>query len=63
MLLGDKRRVTSPQKLKQPMKKHVWDKLYPLISVACSKWYIKKAPFVLGAQPLDMSLLSCCWLA
>jgi hypothetical protein len=27
----------------------VWDKLYPLISVTCSKWCIRKTPFVLGA--------------
>jgi hypothetical protein len=40
---------------------YVWDKLYPPISVTCSKWCIRKAPFVLGAQPLDMSLLSRCW--
>jgi hypothetical protein len=26
----------------------------PPISVTCSKWYIRKPPFVLGAQPLDM---------
>jgi hypothetical protein len=42
---------------------YVWDKLQPPISVTCSKWYIRKAPFVLGAQPLDSSLLSRCWLA
>jgi hypothetical protein len=42
---------------------HVWDKLYPPISVTCSKWYIRKAPFVLGAQPLDVNLLSRCWPA
>jgi hypothetical protein len=35
----------------------------PPISVTFSKWYIRKAPFVLGAQPLDMSLLSHCQLA
>jgi hypothetical protein len=29
---------------------HAWDKLYPSISVTCSKWYIRKAPFVPGAQ-------------
>jgi hypothetical protein len=29
---------------------HVWDKLYPSIFVTCSKWYIRKAPFVLGAD-------------
>jgi hypothetical protein len=34
---------------------YVWDKLYPPISVTCYKWYIRKAPFVLGAQSLDMS--------
>jgi hypothetical protein len=28
---------------------HVWDKLYPPISVTCSKWYIGRAPFVVGA--------------
>jgi hypothetical protein len=33
------------------------------ISVTCSKWYIRKAPFVPGAQPLDMSLLNLCCLA
>jgi hypothetical protein len=35
------------------------DKLYPYtrISVNLSKWYIRKAPFVLRAQPLDLSLL------
>jgi hypothetical protein len=37
---------------------HVWDKLCPsplphTISVICSKLYIRKAPFVLGAQTLD----------
>jgi hypothetical protein len=42
---------------------YVWDKPYPPISATCSKQYIRKAPFVLGAQPLDMSLLSRCWLA
>jgi hypothetical protein len=26
---------------------------FPHISVTCSKWYIRKAPFVLGAQPLE----------
>jgi hypothetical protein len=39
----------------------VWDKLYPpntyTISVTCSKWYIRRVPFVLGAQPLDWSPL------
>jgi hypothetical protein len=39
---------------------HMWDKLYPPPPVTCSKWYIKKASFVLGAQPLDANLLSCC---
>jgi hypothetical protein len=29
---------------------HVWDKLYPPISVTCSKWYVRKAPFVLRAR-------------
>jgi hypothetical protein len=42
---------------------HVWDKLDPPTSVACSKWYIKKAPFVHGVQPLDGNLLSHCWPA
>jgi hypothetical protein len=40
---------------------YVWDKLYSTPSPnsgACSKWYIRKAPFVLRAQPLDMSPLS-----
>jgi hypothetical protein len=37
---------------------YVWDQLYPDISLICSKWYIRKVPFVLGAQPLDMSPLS-----
>jgi hypothetical protein len=34
---------------------YVWDKLDRIspVSVTCSKWYIRKAPFVLGAQPLD----------
>jgi hypothetical protein len=32
------------------------------IYVTCSKWYLRKAPFVLGAQPLDMSPLSHCRL-
>jgi hypothetical protein len=42
---------------------YVWNKLYPSpISVTGSKWYIKKAPFVLRAQPLDSSLLSRCQL-
>jgi hypothetical protein len=41
---------------------YVWDKMYPLISVICSKWYIRKT-FVLGAQSLHSSLLSCCRLA
>jgi hypothetical protein len=44
---------------------YVWDKLHhppPSISVTCSKWYIRKAPFALRAQPLDLSLLSCCSL-
>jgi hypothetical protein len=35
----------------------------PPLSVTCSKWHIRKAPFVLRVQPLDMSLLSRCWLA
>jgi hypothetical protein len=38
---------------------HVWD----LISVTCSKWYIRKALFILGVQPLDLSPLSHCQLA
>jgi hypothetical protein len=44
---------------------YVWDKLFPPppISVTCSKWYIRKALFVVDAQPLDTSLLSHCWLA
>jgi hypothetical protein len=44
---------------------HVWVKLVPSspISVTCSKWYIRKAPFVLGAQPLNSSPLSHYWLA
>jgi hypothetical protein len=29
----------------------------PPISITCSKWFIRKAPFVLGAQPLDKSPL------
>jgi hypothetical protein len=37
---------------------HVWDKLHPPVSVTCSKWYIRKASFVLGAQPLDANPLS-----
>jgi hypothetical protein len=43
---------------------YVWDKVYipHPISVICSKWYIRKAPFVLRAQPLDLSLLSCAGL-
>jgi hypothetical protein len=42
---------------------YVWDKLYsPSISATCSKWYIRKVPFVLWAQSLD-SLLSHCQLA
>jgi hypothetical protein len=39
---------------------HVWDKLHPPISVTCSKWYIRKPPFVLRTQPLDANPLSCC---
>jgi hypothetical protein len=39
---------------------YVWDQLYSPISITCFKWYIRKAPFVLGAQPLDSSLLSHC---
>jgi hypothetical protein len=35
---------------------HVRDKLYAPISVTCSKWYIRKAPFVLGAQSLNENL-------
>jgi hypothetical protein len=42
---------------------YLWDKLYALISVTCSKWYIRKARFVFGAQPLDLSPLHCCKLA
>jgi hypothetical protein len=42
---------------------YVWDKMYSPTSVTCLKWYIRKAPFVLKAQPLDSSPLSCCWLA
>jgi hypothetical protein len=43
---------------------HVWDKLLPApLSETCSKWYVRKAPFVLGAQPLDTSPLSRCRLA
>jgi hypothetical protein len=41
---------------------HGWDKLYP-ISVTHSKWYIRRAPFVLRAQPLGVNLLSRCWPA
>jgi hypothetical protein len=42
----------------------VCDKLYPHpISVTCSKWHIRNAPFALGAQPLDLSPPSHCWLA
>jgi hypothetical protein len=63
MLPGDQGRVTSPQRLKQLKTcDYIWDKLYPPISVTSSKWYIRKAPFVLSAQPLDMStesLLAC----
>jgi hypothetical protein len=33
------------------------------ISVTYSKWHIRKAPFVLHAQPLAMNPLSRCWLA
>jgi hypothetical protein len=40
---------------------YVWDKPYRPISVTCSKQYIRKAPFVLGTQPLDSSPLRCCW--
>jgi hypothetical protein len=38
---------------------HVWDKLLPSspISVAHSKWYVRKTPFVIRAQPLDENLL------
>jgi hypothetical protein len=28
---------------------YVWDKLYPPISVTCSKWYVRKAPLFLGS--------------
>jgi hypothetical protein len=38
---------------------HVWDKLYPPISVTYSKWCIRKALFVLRAQSLDVNPLSC----
>jgi hypothetical protein len=60
MLPGDQRRVTS-----EIDNEITCDyKLYPFppISVTCSKSYIRKAPFALGAQPLDVSLLSRCWL-
>jgi hypothetical protein len=39
----------------------VWENLLPPISVTCSKLYIRKAPFVLWSQPLDLSPLSHCW--
>jgi hypothetical protein len=32
------------------------------ISVTHSKWYIRRAHFVLEAQPLDVTPLSCSWL-
>jgi hypothetical protein len=32
----------------------------PHISVTCSKWYIRKAPFALRPQPLDTNPLSHC---
>jgi hypothetical protein len=35
----------------------------PPISVTCSKWYIRKTPFALRAQPLDANPLSYCWPA
>jgi hypothetical protein len=59
MLLGDLRRVTLLQRSNNMYGKNCT----PPISVTCSEWYIRKAPFVLGAQPLDTSLLSYCQLA
>jgi hypothetical protein len=60
----DQRRITSPQKLKWPVKQHVamyGQAVLPTpIPVTCSKWHTRKAPFVHSAQPLDMSPLSCC---
>jgi hypothetical protein len=46
MLPGDQRRVTLPQRLKQPMT-YMWlciGQAVPPMSVTCSKWYIRKAP-------------------
>jgi hypothetical protein len=42
---------------------YVWEKLHTPISITCSKRYVRKVPFVLRAQPLDMNLLSFCQLA
>jgi hypothetical protein len=64
MLPGDQRMVNWTQRLEWPMKWHVV--IYGTsctttpISVTWSKWYIRKVPFFLGAQTLDMNLLSCC---
>jgi hypothetical protein len=33
------------------------------LPVSHSKWYIRKASFAFGAQPLDENPLSCCWPA
>jgi hypothetical protein len=59
MLPGDQRRVNSEVKAASEITcGYVWDKLYPLISITCSKRYIRIAPYVLRAQLLDLSLLS-----
>jgi hypothetical protein len=61
MLPGDQRRVTLPQWLKQSIRWHVisMGQAVPTpISVTPSKWYIRKALYVLEAQPLDSSLLN-----
>jgi hypothetical protein len=51
MLPGDQRRITSSQRLKQPMKWHVimyGTSCTSPISVTCSEWYIRKAPLFSG---------------
>jgi hypothetical protein len=59
-------RLPGDQRLEWSMKLHVimYGRSYtPSISVICSKWYIRKAPFVLRAQLLDLSLVNHCCLA
>jgi hypothetical protein len=54
----EQRRVTLPQRYVT-----MYGTSCTSISVTHSKWYIRKAPFVLGAQPLDENPLSGCWPA